>query len=274
MTDRQDTQASRQADRRTNIQRQTGGQTDRQTDRTDRHTGRQTDVQSEQQTDKQTDRPTKRQTDRQTKRQTDRQTNRQSDTQKDRQVGRQSQTDRKDKQHTMIMLSSQQTEMCTIASLTSTGVWFHSAATVSRSTRQPSNAVLRCGVAYLVRQLRCTSVAICCTIVRSRHTVLHCVAMAPKGVQSKQWRDAVEKVQHCIQADLLHPSVTNDTADDEKYMDAGVYFGKKFPSQESKNKFYADLQGWLASIGADVEYAMQAVHFVSLHFTKRGATCL
>ena len=98
--------------------------------------------------------------------------------------------------------------------------------------------------------------------------------MARKGVQSEQWRAALEKVHQFIKTDLLNPDVADGTAYDETYMDAGVYFRKKFPSQESKDAFHVNLQQWLASLGADVENAIKVVGFAWLsslvHFASRS----
>ncbi len=87
--------------------------------------------------------------------------------------------------------------------------------------------------------------------------------MAPKGVQSRQWRAALDTVVAHIEKMLMRDNLADDTPDDEKFMDAGIYFQQKYPSQESKQSFYARLREWLASLGANVEYAIQAVRSAS-----------
>ena len=83
--------------------------------------------------------------------------------------------------------------------------------------------------------------------------------MAPKSVASKSWRSALDRVIEAIKDELLLPHDPNVVVpEDEKFMDAGVYFQTKYPSGPAKDAFYAKLRDFFDSMGADVHSAIQA----------------
>lgn len=83
--------------------------------------------------------------------------------------------------------------------------------------------------------------------------------MAPKGVASKSWRLALDRVIEAIKDELLIPHDPNVVVpEDEKFMDAGVYFQTKYPMGPAKDRFYAQLGEFFASMGANVHSAIQA----------------
>ena len=93
-------------------------------------------------------------------------------------------------------------------------------------------------------------------------TVSEVSEMAPKGAQDKQWRAALDAIENAIRQELMYAGTTNDTPEDEKYMESGEFFEKTFPDGTSKAGFYLQLHHWLQVLGANVQQAVQAHIFV------------
>jgi hypothetical protein len=75
----------------------------------------------------------------------------------------------------------------------------------------------------------------------------------PKGTQNKRWRTALESTLAMIQQHLLKPDITDETPEDEKYMEPGDYFKAKYPTPKAVDDFYVRLTEWLChTVNADM----------------------